>query len=499
MELLANLELGLATALTLSNVWYCLVGALLGTMIGVLPGVGPLTTIALLLPITFSLEPAPSLIMLAGIYYGAQYGGSTTAILLNLPGESSAAVTAIDGYQMARRGRAGVALATAAIGSFFAGCFATLVIAVFVGPLTNVALSFGSAEYFSLMVLGLTTSIALAHGSVAKAIAMVLLGVLLGLIGIDIYTGTPRLTMGHIELFDGLELVAVAVGLFGITEVLRNLEDPENREVLKERVTGLMPGYDDFRRMAAPIARGTLVGSILGVLPGGGALLSSFAAYTIEKKLASNPEEFGKGAIAGVAGPESANNAGAQTSFIPMLTLGIPSNGIMALMIGAMMIQGITPGPNVVNSQPDLFWGLIASMWIGNAILLALNLPLVRIWVSLLKVPYWVLVPAITVFSSVGVFMIGNDHFVVMTISLFGLLGYVLFKLGFEPAPLILGFVLGPLLEEHLRRAMIISDGNPIVFVQSPISLMLLAISVLALVLSALPSLSRKRQQIFVE
>lgn len=499
MELFSNLALGFATAASPWNLVFCLIGVLLGTLIGVLPGIGATATIAMLLPITFQLEPVSALIMLAGIYYGAQYGGSTTAILINMPGESSSAVTAIDGYQMARNGRAGVALATAAIGSFFAGTVSTFLVAIFAPPLTAIALEFGSAEYFSLMVVGLISSIALAHGSVVKALAMVVLGLLLGLVGTDIYTGTPRFILGMRDLSDGLNFVAVAVGVFGIAEILRNLENEHERTVMMKKVTGLIPTREDFRRMFAPILRGTALGSALGILPGGGAILASFASYTMEKRVSKEPQTFGKGAIEGVAGPESANNAGAQTSFIPMLTLGIPANPVMALMIGAMIIQGIVPGPNVATEQPALFWGIIASMWIGNLMLIVLNLPLIGLWVKLLTIPYYILFPIILAFSSIGVYSVNSNVFDLYTVAFFGLIGYVLVKLQCEPAPLLLGFVLGPLIEEHLRRAMIISRGDPTVFLTRPISATLLALAVAILVIVLLPSINRKREEIFVE
>ena len=499
MELLQNLGLGLSTALQPGNLFYCFLGTLLRTLIGVLPGLGPTATIAMLLPITYSLEPVSSLIMLAGIYYGAQYGGSTTAILVNLPGESSSAVTTIDGYQMARQGRAGPALATAAIGSFVAGTVATFIIAAAAPPLTTIALKFGSPEYFSLMVLALITSVALAHGSILHALAMIIIGLLLGVVGTDIYTGTPRMTFGFLELADGINFVAVAVGVFGVAEILRNLENEKDREVGVKSVTNLMPTREDFRRMIAPIIRGTLLGSALGILPGGGAVLASFAAYTVEKKVSSTPERFGHGAIEGVAGPESANNAAAQTSFIPMLTLGIPANPVMALMIGAFIIQGIVPGPNVANDRPELFWGIIASMWLGNLMLVVLNLPLVGLWVRVLRVPYYMLFPAIMAFSAIGVYSINSNVFDMYSVGVFGVIGYLFFKLGCEPAPLLLGFVLGPMLEEHLRRAMIISRGDPTIFVQRPISLGLLVVAVLALIVVFLPSIAKKREQVFVE
>lgn len=499
MDLIASLGLGFSVALDPYNVLYCFLGVLLGTLVGVLPGIGPTATIAMLLPITFSLNAETALIMLAGIYYGAQYGGSTTAILINLPGESSSAVTAIDGYQMARKGRAGAALATAAIGSFFAGSVATFLLAAFAPPLARAALNFGAPEYFSLIVLGLLVSIALAHGSILKALAMIVLGLLLGMVGQDIYTGTPRFTFGVRELFGGLNFVAVAVGVFGIAEILRNLENESEREVGVKKVTNLWLTRDDMRRIVAPVLRGTALGSVLGILPGGGHILSSFASYSAEKRLSKHPEEFGKGAIEGVAGPESANNAAAQTSFIPLMTLGIPAHPVMALMIGAFILQGITPGPNVINEQPALFWGIIASMWIGNLLLVILNLPLVGLWVKMLSIPYRVLFPAIVLFACIGTFSINQNLYDIIAIAFFGMVGYLLIRFGCEPAPLLLGFVLGPLLEEHLRRAMIISRGDPLVFVERPISATLLALALGAVLLAVLPSIRKKRQEVFVE
>ncbi|MBD1203466.1 MAG: tripartite tricarboxylate transporter permease [Rhodobacteraceae bacterium] len=499
MDLLSNLALGFATAASPENLFFCLVGVILGTLIGVLPGIGATATIAMLLPITFQLEPVSSLIMLAGIYYGAQYGGSTTAILINMPGESSSAVTAIDGYQMARKGKAGTALAVAALGSFFAGTVATLLVALFAPPLTAIALNFGAAEYFSLMVLGLVSAIALAHGSILKALAMVVLGLLLGLVGTDIYTGEPRFNLGIPEYADGLNFVALAVGVFGIAEILRNLEGEQDRTVLGTKLAGLFPSKEDLKAMLAPMVRGTAVGSVLGILPGGGAVLASFASYTMEKRLSDHPEEFGKGAVAGVAGPESANNAGAQTSFIPLLTLGIPANPVMALMVGAMIIQGIVPGPNVATEQPALFWGIIASMWIGNLMLVVLNLPLIGLWVRLLKVPYHVLFPIIMAFCSIGVYSVNSNVYDLFAVAFFGLMGYVLIKLRCEPAPLLLGFVLGPMLEENLRRAMILGRGDATVFLTRPISLTLLLLTVAVLVIVLLPSIRKKRDEVFVE
>ena len=499
MELFTDLGLGFATALSPFNLLYCFIGVLLGTAVGVLPGLGPVATIAMLLPITFGLPPVSSLIMLAGIYYGAQYGGSTTAILINLPGESSSVVTAIDGYQMARKGRAGPALATAALGSFFAGTVATFLLVLAAPPLADVALQFGPAEYFSLMVLGLVASVALASGSLLKAFTMIVLGLLLGLVGSDVETGSQRFTFDMPEMADGLNFVALSMGVFGIGEILRNLEHEHTRSVMVKHVSGLMLSKDDFKRIIGPVLRGTALGSLLGILPGGGAMLASFAAYTVEKKISPNRAEFGKGAIEGVAAPESANNAGAQTSFIPMLTLGIPSNPVMALMIGAMIIQGITPGPNVVTDEPELFWGMIVSMWIGNLMLVLLNLPLIGLWVRMLTIPYHLLFPAIIAFCCIGAFSVNNSVFDVFMMALFGVVGYALIKLDFEPAPLLLGFVLGPMLEENLRRAMLLSRGSPSVFVTHPLSLGLLLVAAALLIIVVMPTVRSKREEAFSE
>ncbi len=499
MELLANLGLGFETALTPVNILYCFLGVLLGTLVGVLPGIGPTATIAMLLPITLSLSPVTALIMLAGIYYGAQYGGSTTAILVNLPGESSSAVTAIDGYQMARQGQAGHALAAAALGSFCAGTVATLFLAVLAPPLTDVALKFGPAEYFSLMFLGLIMSVALAHGSIVKALAMVVLGLLLGMVGTDIYTGTPRFTMGFFELADGINFVAVAVGVFGIAEILRNLENERERDVRVQHVSNLMPTRHELKKIAGPVVRGTLLGSLLGVLPGGGHILAAFAAYTMEKRISKTPERFGKGAIEGVAAPESANNAGAQTSFIPLLTLGIPSNAVIALMAGALMIHGVQPGPQVMTKNPDIFWGLIASMLIGNIMLVVINLPLIRIWIQLLKVPYHLFYPMILCFMCIGTYSLNNSVFEVGLLVLFGFIGYMFVKWRCEPAPLLLAFVLGPLIEENLRRAMQISYGDPKIFFTRPISVTLLVMAACLLILVLLPAFKRTREVAFQE
>jgi TctA family transporter len=499
MDLLSNIGLGLATAITPVNLLYCLGGVFLGTLVGVLPGLGPTATIAMLLPVTFTLPPVSALIMLAGIYYGSQYGGSTTSILVNVPGEAASVVTTLDGYQMACRGRAGVALATAAISSFFAGTVATFLLALFAPPLAEVALKFGPAEYFSLMVLGLLASIVMARGSLLHAIGMVVLGLLLGLVGTDVNSGTRRFVFDIPQLADGIGFVVVAMGMFGLAEIIRNLENEADRPMIAAKITSLMPTREDWKRMVAPILRGTAIGSALGILPGSGSILGSFAAYSIEKKISKNSAEFGKGAIEGVAAPESANNAGAQTSFIPMLTLGIPSNPVMALMIGAMIIQGIQPGPLVMTQQPALFWGVIASMWIGNLFLIILNLPLIGMWVRIVTVPYHILFPAILVFCGIGVFSLKNTEFDVYLMVLFGLVGYVFIKLDCEPAPMLLAFILGPLMEEYLRRAMLLARGDWTVFFRRPISATLLGLGAVAVIAAGIPALTRKREEAFRE
>ncbi|HEV7265122.1 MAG TPA: tripartite tricarboxylate transporter permease [Falsiroseomonas sp.] len=498
-ELVGNLAFGLSVALTFENLLFCFIGCVIGTAIGVLPGIGPVATISLLLPITFGQPAETAIIMLAGIYYGSQYGGSTTAILLNLPGEVSAVVTTIEGYKMARRGRAGAALATAAIGSFFAGSVATIFVAASGPLLTEVALSFGPADYFSLMLLGLIISAVLAQGSVTKAIGMVTVGVSLGLVGTDVQTGQQRFTFGVPELSDGLSFASLAMGLFGISEIILNLERPESRNALSSKVGSLWLTREEWKRAIPSILRGTMLGSCLGILPGGGASLSAFGSYMMERRLSKYKHEFGTGAIEGVAGPESANNAASQTSFIPLLTLGIPGNAVMALMVGALIIQGIQPGPRMVEAQPALFWGLIASMWVGNAMLLIINLPMIGIWVKLLQVPYKFMYPSILVFIAIGSYSINNNVFDVYQVLAFGILGYLFSKLRMEPAPLLIGFVLGPMMEEHLRRAMLLSRGDVMVFVERPISATLLGIALLALVTMALPNIRKKKDTALAE
>ena len=499
MELFEHLSLGFSVAFTLENLSYAFLGCLLGTLIGVLPGIGPVPTIAMLLPLTYVLPPTAGLIMLAGIYYGSQYGGSTTAILVALPGETSAVVTVLDGHQMAKNGRAGAALSIAALGSFFAGCFATILLAAFAPPLAEVAFKFGPAEYFSLMCLGLIGAVVLASGSLPKAVCMIILGLLLGMVGTDVNSGVARFDFGIPELQDGIDFAVVAMGVFGLAEIMNNLAQKENRVDITDKLGSLYPNKQEFKEAAPAVLRGTMLGSALGILPGGGAVLSSFASYTLEKKISKNPERFGKGHPAGLAGPESANNAAAQTSFIPLLTLGIPGNAVMALMVGAMTIHNIQPGPQVMSSHPELFWGLIVSMWIGNLMLVVLNLPLVGLWVKLLKVPYRVLFPAILLFCTIGVYSLNYNAFDIYVMGIFGIIGYIWTKLKCEGAPLLLGLVLGPMMEENFRRALLLSRGDFLTFVERPLSLTLLLMALGLVILVALPSIRKKREATFVE
>ena len=498
MDLFSNLVTGFGVALSLQNLAFALGGVFIGTLIGVLPGLGPVPAIAMLLPSIYTLDPTAALIMLAGVYYGAQYGGSTTAILINLPGESSSVVTAIDGYQMARQGRAGPALAVAGLGSFFAGCVGTLVLAGFAPALAGIAFAFGPAEYTALMLVGIVGAVVLASGSVIKAVGMVLLGLLLGQINTDALSGVERFSFGIPELTDGLGFVAVAMGLFGFGEIIGNLnQPPQSREVFTRDVKNVWPSREDFRQAMPAVLRGTALGSVLGVLPGGGAILASFAAYTLEKRVSSTPERFGKGAIQGVAGPESANNAAAQTSFIPMLTLGIPPNPVMALMIGAMVVMGITPGPKVMSDNPQLFWGLIASMWIGNLMLIVLNLPFVGIWVKLLTLPYRFLFPSIVCFCVIGLYTLSNNNFDIYLAGLFAAIGFAFIKLRCEAGPLLLGMVLGPMLEENLRRTLLVARGDWSVLVTRPISGTLILLAAVMLLAALLPAVRQRRDRAF--
>jgi putative tricarboxylic transport membrane protein len=498
-DVLANIVMGFGVALTWQNIGLCLFGCLIGTAIGVLPGIGPLTTMAMLLPVTFWISPVGALIMLAGVFYGAQYGGSTTAILVKIPGETSSVITILDGHAMAQRGRAGPALAIAALGSLFAGSVVTLVIAVAGPPLAKVALLFQSADYVSVMVLGLTSAVVLAHGSAFKAVGMIVLGVMLGLVGTDVSTGEYRMTMGLDVLYDGIGFVPLSMGLFGLAEIMVNLESGSVTDIHAKPVTDLWPTLTDLAQSFPAMVRGTAVGTAFGILPGGGPTIAAFSAYSLEKKVSRTPDRFGKGAIEGVAAPESANNAAAQACFIPMLSLGIPPNALMGLMIGAMMVHGITPGPEIISKQPALFWGLIASMWIGNLMLVILNLPLIGIWVRLLQVPYSYLFPSILILCCIGTYTLSSSIGDVLVMTAFGIIGYAFRKLDCEPAPLLLGLVLGPMLEENFRRAMVLADGDWSVFVRRPISLGFLTLSAALLLTITLPNIRRSREEAFRE
>jgi TctA family transporter len=478
MSFIDNIALGLSIALTWNNLFYCFIGVTLGMFVGVLPGIGALAAIALLLPVTFYLDPTAAIIMLGGVYYGSAYGGSTASILLNLPGTPSSAVACIDGYPMSKQGRAGVALFATTIASFLGGGIGILLMMLFSPGISAAALQFGAAEYFAMMTLGLVAASTIGIGSPIKGIAMVVLGVLIGCVGTDVNTGLTRFTFGIPELYDGIGLVAIAMGLFGISEVISSIKQPDRGELKGSSVTlrSMMPTRDDVRRFWMPMLRGSAIGSFFGALPGTGGTIASFMSYAIEKKLAKEPERFGKGAIEGVVSPEAANNAADQTAFIPTMTLGIPGSVVMALILGALMIHGITPGPNLIAEKPEMFWGLIMSFWIGNFMLLILNIPLIGVWVRILAIPYKVLYPAILMFVCMGVYSINNSSFDVIMVLVFGALGYAMRLLDFSPAPLILGFVLGPLMEENLRRALLISRGDFMVFLQRPISAVLVII-----------------------
>ncbi|MGC3962271.1 MAG: tripartite tricarboxylate transporter permease [Rhodocyclaceae bacterium] len=499
MELWNNLALGLSVVGTWSNLAYCFAGVLLGTVVGVLPGVGPVVTIALLLPMTFGLPAVTAIIMLAGIYYGAQYGGSTTAILMKLPGEPSSVVTAIDGHAMAQRGEAGIALGIAAIGSFIAGTIAAALMALFSPTLAHFALEFGPADNFALMAFGLVGAVVLARGEPLKAIAMVLVGLAFGLVGTDVASNEERMTFGLSSLADGISFVVASMGLVGVSEIIANLEKPEGERTFQRRIGRIWPDRAALRVAWKPILRGTGIGSLFGVLPGAGASLASFTSYSVEKKIARDPSRFGNGAIEGVAGPESANNAAAQTNFVPLLTLGLPSGATTALLLGALTIQGIVPGPQIMEQKPDLFWGVIVSMWIGNVMLVILNLPLVGVWARMMQIPYRWLYPAILLFCAIGVYTVSNTTADVFLTAGFGLLGYVFIKLECDPAPLLLGFILGPLMEENFRRALIITQGDFHVFVSRPISVTLLVAATVLLITLLLPAIRRGREIAFQE
>ena len=499
MDILAGMGHGFVVALQPVNLLYCFIGVFIGTLVGVLPGIGPVSAMSLLLPVTLSGTPEAGIIMMAGIYYGSMYGGSTTSVLVNIPGEAASVVTCLDGHEMAKQGRAGPALGIAALGSFAAGTFAIVALMLVAPTLAHVAIAFGPPEYFSLMILGLTILSFLSRGSMAKSLLMAAVGILLGLIGMDQITAQPRLTFGRLELLDGIGLVPIVMGLFGVAEILSNLERDLKRELIKARIGGLWPSREDWAASKWPILRGTVLGFFLGILPGGGAVIASFASYAMEKNVSSTPERFGKGAIEGVAGPEAANNAAAGGAFIPLLTLGIPPNVVMALLLGAFIMHGLQPGPLMMAQRPDVFWGIIASMYIGNAMLLVLNMPLIGMWVQVLKMPYSILFPLILMFCIVGVFASGNAVFDVFVMVVFGVLGYLMRKFGYEPAPLVLAFVLGPMLENNLRKSLILSQGDFAIFLERPISAACLVLAAAALTAPLMPALARRRSRVVTD
>jgi putative tricarboxylic transport membrane protein len=493
MDLFSVILGGFGTSLSLANLLYCFGGVLIGTLIGVLPGIGPVGTISLLLPVTFHLNPVSAIIMLAGIYYGAMYGGSTTSILVNIPGEAASVITCLDGYQMARKGRAGAALGISAFGSFIAGTIGVIGLMFLAHPMAKFALKFGPPEYFSLMCLGLTILTYLGRGSMLKALSMALVGLLLSYIGIDVITGRPRFTMDMVTLMDGVGLVPIAMGIFGISEVLINLEEVVKRDIFETKIKGLLPNREEWRRSTGPILRGTLIGFFLGVLPGGGAAISSFISYGMEKKLSRHPQRFGTGMIEGVAGPESANNAAVGGSFIPLFTLGIPANVVMAVLLGALMIHGMIPGPTLLAEHPEVFWGTVTSMYLGNAFLLLLNLPLIGIWVKVLKVPYKILFPLIILFCLIGAYSLNNRTFDVVIMLIFGVAGYLMRKFGYEGAPLLLAYVLGPMMEQALRQSLLISYGSFTIFFTRPISAASMGIALALIGSYFLPFLRKRR------
>ena len=496
MDIFSGIVSGFAISLSLTNLLYCFIGVFIGTLIGVLPGIGPVGTISLLLPATFHLNPVSAIIMLAGIYYGAMYGGSTTSILVNIPGEAASVVTCLDGYQMARKGRAGAALGVSAIGSFIAGSIGVIGLMFLAYPLARMALRFGPPEYFALMCLGLTILTYLARGSMLKAMSMALLGLLFSFVGIDVITGLPRFTLDMVHLMDGIGLVPIAMGIFGISEVLINLEEVVHRDIFQTKIKGLLPNREEWRRSGKPILRGTIIGFFLGILPGGGAAISSFISYGVEKKLSKHPEKFGTGMIEGVAGPESANNAAVGGAFIPLFTLGIPANVTMAVLFGALMIHGMTPGPMLMREHPEIFWGTVTSMYMGNVLLLLLNLPLIGLWVKVLKIPYKVLFPLIILFCLIGAYSLNNTPFDIVVMLIFGLVGYLMRKLNYEGAPLLLAFVLGPMMEQALRQSLLISQGSFTIFFTRPISAASMSLALALIVSYFLPFLGKKRLNI---
>ena len=495
MEIFHGLFAGFSEVLRLEPLFYCFMGVLIGTLIGVLPGIGPVGTMSLLMPVAYKASPLSAIIMLAGIYYGAMYGGSTTSILVNIPGEAASVVTCLDGYQMARKGRAGPALGIAAFGSFIAGTLGLVGLMLVAPPLASLALRFGPPEYFSLMCVGLTILIYLASGSMVRAIMMAAFGIILGCVGPDSDTGLPRFGFGVPELMDGIGLAPFVMGLFGISEVFINIEkEVTDRSIFATRIKGLLPSREDWKASIMPISRGSVLGFLLGVLPGGGSIIASFVSYAVEKKVSKHPERFGTGAIEGVAAPESANNAATAGSFVPLLTLGIPPNVVMALLLGAMMVHGVTPGAFLIQQNPEVFWGIIASMYIGNVMLLILNLPLISLWVQVLKVPYKILFPLILLFCIIGVYSIGNSTFDISIMLGFGVFGYLMRKSGYEPAPMVLAFVLGPLFETALRQSLQLSDGSFMIFLTRPIAAGGIIATFLLIISSIIPTLRRKKE-----
>jgi len=496
MNLLNSVLVGFSVALQPINILFCFIGVLIGTLVGVLPGIGPVAAISLLLPMSFHLNPISGIIMLAGIYYGAMYGGSTTSILVNIPGEAASVVTCIDGYQMARQGRAGPALGISAFGSFIGGTFSVLALMVLAPPLAEIALKFGPPEYFSLMVLGLTLLAYLSSGPISKALLMAGVGLFLGTIGVDTLTGTTRFTFDTVTLMDGVGLVPVVMGIFGIGEVLSNLELKITRDIYKTKISHLLPTLQDWIDSKWAIVRGTIIGFFLGILPGGGAVISSFASYAIEKRCSKTPEKFGTGMIAGIAGPETANNAATGGAFIPLLTLGIPANAVMAVLMGALMIHGIQPGPLLIHKYPNLFWGVVTSMYIGNALLLVLNLPLIGLWVRILRIPYGILFPLILLFCLIGSYSMKNNIYDIFIMIIFGIIGYLMRKYKYDAPPLVLALVLGPMMEESLRRSLLMSQGSLLIFFQRPISALIILTAFFMLVSSLIPGFRKKKEKI---
>lgn len=493
MEMISNITTGFAIALQPMNLFYCFIGVLMGTLTGVLPGFGPVAAVSLLLPVTFGLSPVSAIILLAGIYYGAMYGGSTTSILVNIPGEAASCITCLEGYPMAKQGRAGPALGMAAFGSLIGGTVAIVGLMVLAPPLAEVALKFGPPEFFSLMLLGLTIVTYVSSGTVLKALMMAALGLMIGSVGTDLVSGTPRFTLGIRYLLDGVPLIPLVMGLFGISEILLNLEATREPEIYQKKITNLLPNLKDWADSIGAIIRGTFIGFFLGLLPGAGPVISSFASYGLEKRISKHPEKFGTGVIEGIAGPETANNAAAQSAFIPLLTLGIPATPTVAILLGAFIMHGAQPGPLLISNNPDLFWGVVASMYVGNAMLVILNLPLIGLWVRIVLIPYVFLFPLILVFCVIGAYSINNDLNDIYVMTIFSVIGYLMKKFDYDGAPLILAFILGPLLENALRQSLIMSQGEFHIFFERPIALVALSIAALLLVTAFLPWLKAKR------